>query len=247
MNAPPSQRSLKSFTRNLTLAVILAASTPALAAETPALTEEQKTLYAIGVSVSRSLAVFDLSPSEFEYVQKGLIAAQTGKNKDFELTSQTGKIQEMARKRRKATGEKQAGAGKGFLERAAKEQGAIKTPSGMVYIPLAVGKGDSPKASDVVKVNYRGTLVDGKEFDSSYKRGRPLEFRLDNVITCWTEGVQMMKPGGKAKLVCPPQLAYGDSGAGEQILPGATLAFEVELLEVLKPAAAATPAAPVKK
>jgi FKBP-type peptidyl-prolyl cis-trans isomerase FkpA len=84
-------------------------------------------------------------------------------------------------------------------------------------------------------VNYRGTLPDGKEFDSSYKRGQPLEFRLDGVIKCWSEGLKMMKPGGKAKLVCPSSIAYGDTGAGEMILPGATLVFEVELLEV-KPA-----------
>ncbi len=102
----------------------------------------------------------------------------------------------------------------------------------MVYTEIIEGKGDVPKATDLVKVNYRGTLIDGKEFDSSYKRGRALEFKLDSVVKCWTEGVQKMKPGGKAKLVCPPQLAYGDNGAGEMILPGATLVFEVELLEV---------------
>lgn len=124
----------------------------------------------------------------------------------------------------------------------------------MVYTSLVEGKGVSPKGSDVVKVNYRGTLIDGTEFDSSYKRKQPLEFRLDNVIKCWVEGLQKMKPGGKAKLVCPPNLAYGDNGAGERILPGATLSFEVELLGVnpdvkAKPGlkAASQPAAPVKK
>lgn len=125
-----------------------------------------------------------------------------------------------------------AASGKDFLDKAAKEKGAVKTDSGLVYFSLKEGTGASPKATDTVKVNYRGTLPDGKEFDSSYKRGVPAEFRLDKVIKCWTEGLQKMKPGGKARLVCPPTLAYGDAGAGELILPGATLVFEVELLEV---------------
>jgi len=103
-----------------------------------------------------------------------------------------------------------------------------------VYIAATAGKGDSPKPVDTVKVHYKGTLPDGREFDSSYKRNSPAEFRLDGVIKCWTEGLQKMKPGGKAQLVCPPNLAYGDSGAGELILPGATLVFDVELLEIKK-------------
>lgn len=210
------------------------------------MTEEQKTLYAIGLSVSRSLSVFDLTPAEFEYVKQGLTDAQSGKKSEIEPATYNGKIQELARARRKASGEKQAGAGRDFLEKAAKEKGAVKTASGMVYTSLAEGKGESPKADDVVKVNYRGTLIDGREFDSSYKRGKPLEFKLDNVIKCWTEGVQKMKPGGKAKMVCPPNLAYGENGAGELILPGATLAFEVELID-FKPIAPAKPAEPAKK
>lgn len=228
----------------LAAAALAASASATFAAPEPQLDEEQKTLYAIGASVARSLAVFDLTPAEFEYVKKGLVEVQTGKNKGFDAGPMNGKIQELAKKRRKATGEKQAGAGKEFLEQAAREKGAVKTASGMVYLQLVEGKGASPRATDVVKVNYRGTLVDGKEFDSSYKRGRPLEFRLDNVIKCWTEGVQLMKPGGKAKLVCPPQLAYGDNGVGDQILPGATLAFEVELLGVNAQVAAAPGSAP---
>jgi FKBP-type peptidyl-prolyl cis-trans isomerase FkpA len=241
------------ITRILTAATILATCTYAFAADTPALTEEQKTLYAIGASVSRSLAVFELTPAEFEFVKQGLTDAQTGKKSAVEVSTYTGKIQELAKIRRKVSGDRQVSSGKDFLEKAAKEKGAVKTASGMVYTMISEGKGDSPKADDVVKVNYRGTLIDGKEFDSSYKRARPLEFKLDNVIKCWTEGVQRMKPGGKARLVCPPDLAYGDSGAGEMILPGATLAFEVELLEfkktdAVKPGSAAPgkPAVPAK-
>ena len=108
----------------------------------------------------------------------------------------------------------------------------VTTASGLVYESLKEGSGDAPKATDTVKVHYRGTLPDGKEFDSSYKRGEPTEFPLNRVIPCWTEGVQRMKPGGKAKLVCPPSIAYGERGAGGVIPPNATLNFEVELVSV---------------
>ncbi|MFZ4287096.1 FKBP-type peptidyl-prolyl cis-trans isomerase [Variovorax sp. HJSM1_2] len=115
---------------------------------------------------------------------------------------------------------------------AAKEAGAVVTSSGLVFRSLKDGQGASPKASDKVKVHYRGTFLDGKEFDSSYKRGEPISFPLNGVIACWTEGVQMMKIGGKAKLTCPAAIAYGARGAGGVIPPNATLQFEVELLGI---------------
>lgn len=118
------------------------------------------------------------------------------------------------------------------LEAAAKEPGAVVTASGLVYRSLTDGAGASPKASDVVKVNYRGTFPDGREFDSSYKRNQAIEFPLGNVIPCWTEGVQRMKVGGKAKLTCPGTIAYGARGMGGVIPPNATLLFEVELLGI---------------
>lgn len=114
----------------------------------------------------------------------------------------------------------------------AKEAGAVVTASGLVYRSLKDGAGASPAASDKVKVHYRGTFPDGKEFDSSYKRGEPIEFPLSGVIKCWTEGVQRMKVGGKAKLTCPAAIAYGERGAGGVIPPNATLLFEVELLAI---------------
>ncbi len=117
-------------------------------------------------------------------------------------------------------------------EAAAKEEGAQVTSSGLVYRALKEGTGASPSASDKVKVHYRGTLLDGKEFDSSYKRNSPIEFPLSGVIPCWTEGVQKMKVGGKAKLTCPPAIAYGSRGAAGVIPPNATLQFEVELLGI---------------
>jgi FKBP-type peptidyl-prolyl cis-trans isomerase FkpA len=118
------------------------------------------------------------------------------------------------------------------IDKAAKEKGAVKTPSGMVYKSIKDGSGNSPIATSTVEVNYRGTLPNGKEFDSSYKRKQSIKFPLSGVIPCWTEGVQMMKVGGKAQLVCPPELAYGTRGAGRDVPPNATLIFEVELLDI---------------
>ena len=127
-----------------------------------------------------------------------------------------------------------ASAGKAYLEKAAAEPGAVRTPSGLVYRELKAGDGASPQATDVVKVHYRGTLVDGTEFDSSYKRNEPATFPLNQVIPCWTEGVQKMKVGGKSQLVCPAAIAYGDVGSPPTIPGGATLVFEIELLGITK-------------
>ena len=118
------------------------------------------------------------------------------------------------------------------LAAAAKEAGAVVTSTGLVYRALKEGSGANPRATDTVKVHYKGTFPDGKEFDSSYSRGTPIEFPLGRVIPCWTEGVQRMKVGGKAKLTCPSAIAYGERGAGGVIPPNATLVFEVELLGV---------------
>ena len=120
---------------------------------------------------------------------------------------------------------------KAFLDKAAAEPGAQRTASGLVYRVITAGTGASPKATDTVKVHYRGTLTNGKQFDSSYG-GPPAEFPLNRVIPCWTEGVQMMKVGGKSQLVCPSSIAYGETGAPPDIPGGATLVFEIELLGI---------------
>lgn len=120
-----------------------------------------------------------------------------------------------------------------YKEAAAKEPGAVKTPSGLIFRTLSPGDGPGPKATSVVKVHYQGTFIDGTVFDSSIQRGEPAEFPLDAVIKCWTEGLQRMKVGEKAKLVCPPGIAYGDRGSSS-IPPGSTLVFEVELLQIVK-------------
>jgi FKBP-type peptidyl-prolyl cis-trans isomerase FkpA len=105
-------------------------------------------------------------------------------------------------------------------------------PSGVIFESMQTGSGPSPKATDTVKVHYRGTLTDGKEFDSSYKRGQPISFPLNRVIPCWTEAVQLMKPGGKARVTCPPKTAYGERGAGSAVPPNSTLIFDIELLSI---------------
>jgi FKBP-type peptidyl-prolyl cis-trans isomerase FkpA len=121
---------------------------------------------------------------------------------------------------------------KAYRERAAAAPGAVKTSSGLIYRELTAGTGASPLASDTVKVHYRGALIDGTEFDSSYKRNEPTEFPLNRVIPCWTEGLQRMKVGGKSQLVCPSAIAYGESGRPPVIPGGATLVFEIELLQI---------------
>jgi len=118
------------------------------------------------------------------------------------------------------------------LAAAAKEPGAIVTPSGLVIRTLKEGKGPQPTSASTVKVHYKGTFPDGREFDSSFKRGEPIEFPLNGVIKCWTEGVALMKVGGTAKLTCPSSIAYGSRGAGGVIPPNATLVFEVALLGI---------------
>lgn len=196
-------------------------------------TEEQKAFYALGLSLGRNIAVFDMTPEELEYVKAGLEAQLKGDKPAVELQEFGPKLGELARKRSEARAAKEKEKGKPFLEAAAKEPGAQKLESGVVYRALQEGSGASPAATDMVKVHYKGTLIDGKEFDSSYSRNEPAQFPLNGVISCWTQGVQKMKVGGKAKLVCPPDEAYGDRGT-PNIPGGATLVFEVELLEIMK-------------
>jgi FKBP-type peptidyl-prolyl cis-trans isomerase FkpA len=199
------------------------------------MTEEQKTLYAAGQWLARQAAVFHLTPAELDPVIQGLRDGVTGAPAAVDLSVYSAKLQQLVEDRQAAAAKKAEAEGRDLLARAAAEQGAVKGYGGLVYKSLREGSGASPKATDVVTVNYRGTLPDGKEFDSSYKRGKPAEFPLDGVIKCWTEGLQKMKVGGKARLVCPPATAYGERGAGGVIPPNATLTFEVELLGVKAP------------
>jgi len=216
----------------------------AVAADKP-MTEDQKTLYFLGKAVSSKIKQFDFSAEESKYVVMGFSEALAGTPSKVDDTYGA-KLNEYLGKKQEAIVAKQKEAAKPFLEKMAKEAGAERLPSGVVYIPVKEGTGPMPKASDMVKVHYHGTFPDGKVFDSSVDRGTPAEFPLSGVIPCWTEGVQKIKVGGKAKLVCPSDTAYGDQGAGGAIPGGATLVFDVELFEILKEPAAAAPAKPVK-
>jgi len=229
----------------VTLFIVLLA-VPAFAASDPS-TDEQKALYAIGVHIAKQLDFFNFTADEFEFVQQGISAKVNGKKIIADPEAYKQQISELAQARIKIAADKEKAKSKEFLEKAAKEKGAVKTDSGLIYIPITPGTGKQPKSTDVVKVHYAGTLVDGKEFDSSIKRGQPIEFPLNQVIKCWSEGVSKMKVGGKAKLVCPSDTAYGDEGRPPIIPGGATLIFEVELLDTKAPTAGAAKPAGKKK
>jgi FKBP-type peptidyl-prolyl cis-trans isomerase FkpA len=195
-------------------------------------TEDEKTVYAIGTMMGRQISSFGLSPSELEALKQGVADAAAAKKPEVDIETYGPKIQALAQSRTAKAAEVEKGKAAAFIENAAKEPGAVKTASGLVYKTMTPGTGKSPVASDLVKVHYHGTLTTGEVFDSSVKRGEPVDFALNAVIPCWTEGVQKMKVGEKARLVCPSSIAYGDQGRPPQIPGGATLVFEVELLAI---------------
>jgi FKBP-type peptidyl-prolyl cis-trans isomerase len=202
--------------------------------------DETQTLYGVGLAIAHSLETFALTPAELDHVLKGVRDGVAGKPKvalDPKLQSA---ISELARARAPKAAEKAAKhekeVGEPYLAKMAKDPKAKKTPSGAVVIPIQEGTGPAPKETDKVKVNYTGTLVNGNVFDTSQGRG-PAEFPLNQVVKCWTEALQLMKVGGKAKVVCPATLAYGERG-NPPVIPGnAVLTFDVELLDIVKPGA----------
>jgi len=221
--------------RNATLALVLTCGLPfvtSIEAQTLQ-TDQDKTFYALGLAIGGNLKEFKLTAAELALVTTGLNDSVLGKQAKVDLNTYGPKIQGIATERaaQAATVEKQAAGA--FIAQMAKEPNAQRSDSGMIYIPVKAGTGASPTATSTVKVHYHGTLRDGTVFDSSVQRGQPISFPLNGVIPCWTEGVQKLKVGGKAKLVCPSDTAYGDAGSGP-IPGGATLVFEVELLEIQK-------------
>ncbi len=207
---------------------------PGFAAEPK--TEEEKTIYAIGVAMSQSLARYNLSESEVKLVQQGMSDGLSG-TASVDVREQSANIQKLARDRAQQIAEKEKQASEKFVAEMAAKPGAQKFDSGLVLIQTKEGEGANPKATDVVKVHYHGTLRDGTVFDSSKDRGTPATFPLNRVIKCWTEGVQKIKVGGAATLICPSDIAYGDRGSPPKISPGAVLKFDVELLEIQEAAA----------
>jgi FKBP-type peptidyl-prolyl cis-trans isomerase FkpA len=221
-------RALLIFLPTLLIPGCLLAQAPAAAG---GMTDEQKTIYALGLQLASSVSGFNLSAAEIELMKKGISDGLAGKPA-VSLDVEGPKLQPLYMARVKAGSE-------AYLAKAAAQPGAVKTASGLIYKEERAGAGASPKATDKVKVNYRGTLINGTEFDSSYKRNMPAEFGLNMVIPCWTEGVQKMKVGGKAMLTCPSSIAYGDRGQPPTIPGGATLVFEIELLGIDAPASPA--------
>ncbi|HEX9049473.1 MAG TPA: FKBP-type peptidyl-prolyl cis-trans isomerase [Anaeromyxobacter sp.] len=227
------------------------ADAKAPAAKPEAKADDAKTLYGVGLAIARSLDTFALAPAELDHVIRGVRDGVTGKPRMPLDPKLQAAINDLARARAPKAAEKDAArekeVGAPYLAKMAKDPKAKKTPSGAIVIPEQEGTGPTPKATDKVKVNYTGTLVNGNVFDSSQGRG-PAEFPLNQVVKCWTEALQLVKVGGKAKVVCPSQLAYGDRG-NPPVIPGnAVLTFEVELLDIVKPAEGQTqtPATPAK-
>lgn len=228
----------------LTLAACNKPATAPAAAASPAptgvagMTDDQKTLYTMGFIAGGNFTQFKLSAEEFAVFSKGLEASSLGKKAELDLATYQPRIEpflqaKVAQARVANVGVAQARktADAPFLAKAAAEAGAVKLESGAIVQTLTPGKGDSPKPTSTVRVHYEGKLTDGTVFDSSLQRGEPVEFPLNQVIPCWSQGVARMKLGEKARLTCPSDTAYGDQG-NPTIPPGATLIFEVELLSI---------------
>jgi FKBP-type peptidyl-prolyl cis-trans isomerase len=214
------------------LAVAALAAQPA-SAQDPKKQDEEKALYGVGLALANNLEVFALSPAELETVIKGLRDGVAHKPRFTPDEKLNASINELARSRKSAADAKEAAAGPEYLKKMAAAPGATKTASGAIVISQKAGGGATPAPTDKVKVHYVGKFIDGREFDSSYKRNAPAEFPLNGVIKCWTEALQAMKVGGKATVVCPSDIAYGPQGRPG--IPGnAVLTFDVELLDIVK-------------
>jgi FKBP-type peptidyl-prolyl cis-trans isomerase len=200
-------------------------------------TDEKKASYAIGQNFGTNLKQQGVELNA-DAVTAGIRDATAGKNQMTKEDMQQAmiKLQMTAAKKQQETAEANGKIAKEFLEKNKSADGVKVTKSGLQYIMTKEGTGKAPTAKDIVKCHYKGTLVDGKQFDSSYDRGQPAEFPLQGVIPGWTEGIQLMKVGGKIKLFVPPELAYGPNGR-TGIPPNSVLIFEVELLDIVKPEA----------
>lgn len=209
-----------------------APSTP----DVSALSEDDKSIYAFGVllgqQLDRQIDPLDLTEEELELLQSGLGDALAGRPAAVEPEAYQDRFQALAESRVAANVAASEERAADFLAKAGERDDAVTTDSGLVFRTITPGEGPSPSATDVVRVHYHGTLQDGTVFDSSRDRGEPAEFPLNQVIPCWSEGVQRMQVGEKAELICPAAIAYGAQGAGGVIPPGATLIFEVELLGI---------------
>ena len=222
---------------SLTLLALVACSpteptAPAASAQEAELTTDQdKTLYAIGLVLGRQLDDFKLTAAEVDIVSLGMKDSILDNEPKAALETYGPRIQTLMQERMQAVAAAEKQASDAWVAEQAAQPGAQRSDTGVIVIPITEGTGANPTAESTVRVHYHGTLRDGSVFDSSVERGEPIEFSLSGVIACWTEGVQKIKVGGKARLVCPSDTAYGDQGSGS-IPGGAALAFEVELLAI---------------
>jgi FKBP-type peptidyl-prolyl cis-trans isomerase FkpA/FKBP-type peptidyl-prolyl cis-trans isomerase FklB len=208
-------------------------TTASFAAAPEPTTDEQKTLYALGLAVNQSLSNFSLSEAEFEIVKSGITDGFLKRPPKVDLQAFGLKISQLQEARALVIAEAEKKAGATFLAKIAAESGAKKTEAGAILKTLKEGNGAIPKISDMVKVHYQGTLIDGTVFDSTAKQGEPAILRVNEMSKCWAEGIQQIKVGSKTKMVCPSSLAFRDKGLPPLIKPGATLVFEIELLEIV--------------
>jgi FKBP-type peptidyl-prolyl cis-trans isomerase len=204
--------------------------------------DEQKTFYALGLAISRNLSTLDLTEDEMTLIQAGLADGALGREAKVDIEVYGPQIEPLLNARTMAAMEREKAASSAALEAAGKVEGAETTDSGLIYQELEAGSGETPAATDTVQIHYHGTLRDGTVFDSSREQGEPAVVPLGQFVPCFSEGIQKMKVGGKAKLTCPAELAFGDRGVPGLIPPGAMLVFEVELLDIVDPAAAAAAA-----
>ncbi len=196
--------------------------------------EEQKTAYTLGYKLGENLQPLELPPDEVEAVRAGIADAALGRAARVDLPTYEPRVQALAARRAGAAAAERRPLEEAFLLKALAEEGAERFDSGLIVVHTSEGTGAMPSATDQVKVHYHGTFSDGSVFDSSVERGAPVVFPLNRVIPCWTEGLRKIKAGGKAKLTCPSNIAYGDNGAPPRIPPGATLVFDVELIEIME-------------
>lgn len=194
--------------------------------------EDQKTFYSVGGMFGQRLKDLNLTADEVNLIAQGLKDSASGKELKADVTKYGPKIQQLFKARMDARADSEKKTGVAYIEKFLKEEGAQKTESGLAYKIIKAGTGTAPKATDTVEVHYEGKLIDGTVFDSSKERGKPVSFPLNRVIKGWTEGLQLVKPGGTIKLVIPSDLAYGNNGAPPKIPGGATLTFDVELLSI---------------
>jgi FKBP-type peptidyl-prolyl cis-trans isomerase FkpA len=217
---------------------LAAATAGRAAAPAPAAPQsDDKTLYELGVFLSSGLDSYTLSESEFAKVMAGMADGYHHRANVAAAMAYDPQWQALHVARVKALIAHEKSIGEVYLEHAAKTAGAQTLPSGLVYIPLAEGSGANPTYLDQVKINFQGRLVDGTVFDSSQGRGEPSLLRVGTVMPCLSEGLRLMKVGGRSRIVCSSTLAYGDRGSQPSVRPGATLDYEIELLAIVPPAA----------